>query len=83
MHESTLVLGYDSPDRARVVHRSVRQEVGTIESNRTSTTVSRTDETITITIEADDLVSLRAGQNTWLGLVSVAEQIARIESPVG
>jgi KEOPS complex subunit Pcc1 len=76
VHETTLVLEYDDPDVATIVERSVGQEIGDIQGDRTEATLSRSGGTITISIEADDLVALRAGHNTWLGLIEVAEQSA-------
>ncbi|MFW6384720.1 MAG: KEOPS complex subunit Pcc1 [Halodesulfurarchaeum sp.] len=80
MHESTLVLEYDSPDRAAIVERSVGQEAGDIAGDRTTATVSRSGATVTVEIESADLVALRAGHNTWLGLLAVAERIAEFDN---
>lgn len=74
MHETTLSLSYDSTTVASTVLRSLRQEAGVISGDRTEATVSGADRTVTITIRAEDLVALRAGQNTWLGLADVAER---------
>ena len=52
----------------------MRQEVGDIESDRTRATLDSEDRTVTVTVEADDLVALRAGLNTWSTLVGVAER---------
>lgn len=74
MHETTLSFSYDSTAIASIVRRSLRQEAGTISGDRTDATVSGADRTVTITIQSEDLVALRAGQNTWLGLADVAER---------
>ena len=74
VHETTLALSYSDSDRARIVERSVRQEVGEIQGDRSATTVSRDGETVTVTVEAADLIALRAALNTWLSLVDVAER---------
>ncbi|WP_138796945.1 KEOPS complex subunit Pcc1 [Halostella sp. PRR32] len=74
VHETTLAFDYASPERARIVERSVCQEVGEIAGDRSTTTVSRTAATVTVTVEASDLVALRAGLNTWLSLVDAAER---------
>ncbi|MFB6082155.1 MAG: KEOPS complex subunit Pcc1 [Halanaeroarchaeum sp.] len=75
MHRTTLALSYDDIDRARIVERSVAVEAGDIAGDRSRATVERDGDTVTIEIEATDLVALRAGQNTWLSLVQVAEAV--------
>jgi len=69
------VFSFDFPDsaRARRVERSLRPEVGDIDGDRTTATLAREGPTLRIIVEADDLVALRAGCNTWLTLSSVAE----------
>ena len=74
VHETTLAFSYSDSDRARIVERSVRQEIGEIQGDRSSATVSRDGATVTVTVEAADLIALRAGLNTWLSLVDVAER---------
>lgn len=78
MHETTLSFAYRTPDAASLVERSVRREVGEIEGDRTSATVSRDGSAVEVRIAADDLVALRAGLNTWLSLVSVAERVGDV-----
>ncbi|MFB6172961.1 MAG: KEOPS complex subunit Pcc1 [Haloarculaceae archaeon] len=79
MHGTTLSFAYRTSTVARLVERSVRPEVGEIEGDRTSATVSREGDTVTVEIEAADLVALRAGLNTWLSLVSVAERVGGVD----
>lgn len=76
--DHTASLAYDYPDaaRARVVRRSVREEVDEIDDDRSRATVDRDDATVTVTIEAADIVALRAALNTWQGLIGVAEETA-------
>lgn len=76
MHDATLCFEYASVERARIVERSVAQEVGEIDGDRTRATLSRTGPTVTVDLTADDLVALRAGLNTWNSLVGVASQVA-------
>ena len=76
MHSTELVFAYDSAATARVVERSVAVEAGDIEGDRSEAAVSRAGDTVTVTVEARDLTALRAGQNTWLTLVEVAERVA-------
>jgi KEOPS complex subunit Pcc1 len=64
---------YADPESARRVQRSVAIEVGDIEGDRSTATLDRDGATLVVTVAASDLVALRAGCNTWLSLVSVAE----------
>jgi len=75
-HETVLTFEYDSASRATTIRRSLAPEIGDIEGDRTGAALSRDGDEIEVTIEAADLVALRAGQNTWLSLVSVAERCA-------
>lgn len=74
MHETTLSLSYPTAREATIVERSLDREAGDIEGERTSATVARAGAEVTITIRSEDLVALRAGHNTWLGLAEVAER---------
>lgn len=76
MHSTELVFSYGSVERARVVERSVRVEAGDIAGDRSEASVSRDGATVTVRVEARDLTALRAGGNTWLTLVAVAERVA-------
>lgn len=73
-HEASLEFDFPDESHAHIVERSVSQEVGEIDGDRSRARVDRDGATLQITIDATDLVGLRAGLNTWLGLVSVAEQ---------
>ena len=73
-HVGTLTFNYESPERASVVGASVEREVGEIDDERSRTMLELADRRVTITVEARDLVALRAALNTWNGLVSVAER---------
>jgi len=79
VHDAVLSFTYDERDDARIVEHSVRQEVGEIAGDRTWATVERDGETVELTVEASDFVALRAGLNTWLTLVSVAERCCGCE----
>ena len=73
-HETLLSLTYATPQRARRVERAILPEVGDIDDERSRTRLDREAAELRLTIEARDLVALRAAANTWLSLVSVAEQ---------
>ena len=77
-HETVLRLEYDSSTEASTVEQSLRPEIDDIEGERTQATLSRAGRVVTIDIAAADLVALRAGQNTWLSLVTVAERCASV-----
>ena len=79
MHSTALVFEYDSVARARTVERSVAVETGDIDGDRSAASIARDGTTVTVTVEARDLTALRAGNNTWLTLVEVAERVARSE----
>ncbi len=75
VHSTTLQFAYPTAETARRVERSIRVEVGEIDDDRSTVTLTRNDLTLTIAIEAADLVALRAGINSWLRYVSVAERV--------
>lgn len=77
-HDATLVFDYASDRRASVVAESVAREIGEIDDERSHTTLTRTDETVEITVNARDVTALRAALNTWFTLVDVAETVERI-----
>ena len=72
-HEAVLSFEYDSPRLARLVERSLRPELNDIDDDRSRASVARNEATLRLTVKARDLVALRAGMNTWLSLVTVAE----------
>jgi KEOPS complex subunit Pcc1 len=74
VHEAVFSAVYDSPEQARRVEQALRPEVGEIEGDRTTATLTRDGATLAVSVDAADLTALRAGLNTWLGLAAVAEQ---------
>jgi len=76
-HRTVLTLEYADESVARRVERSLRPEIGDIQGDRTTAELSRDGATLRVTVEADDLVALRAGCNTWLTLSAVAEAASR------
>jgi KEOPS complex subunit Pcc1 len=75
-HHLSLEFEYDKERRARLVERSVRVEVGEIDDDRSTARVDRESRTVEVRIGAADLVALRAGTNTWIRLLDVAERVA-------
>ena len=72
-HRTVFTLEYPEEALTRRIERSLRPEIGDIEGDRTTARLVRDGATLRVTVEADDLVALRAGYNTWLTLVRVAE----------
>ncbi|EFW92139.1 hypothetical protein ZOD2009_11700 [Haladaptatus paucihalophilus DX253] len=75
-HDALLDFEYDAEERAVLVFRSVEQEIGEIDDDRSWTTVERDGNTVSVRVEAEDLIALRAALNTWQTLVGVAETVA-------
>lgn len=75
-HNLDFAFEYEGREVARTVARSISQEVGEIDDERSSATVTRDGRVVSIHIDAADLVALRAAANTWLSLTVVAERVA-------
>jgi KEOPS complex subunit Pcc1 len=82
-HSISLSFEYDDPTRARTIERSLAEEVDEIDDDRSRTSLRREEAALEVTVEAADLVALRAAGNTWLSLVSVAEEVAGIGHRAG
>lgn len=78
MHSADLRFRYRSPEAAALVADAVAGELGEIDGDRATATLTVADATVRIDIDAADLVALRAGLNTWEGLLEVAERSAEI-----
>jgi KEOPS complex subunit Pcc1 len=74
-HDAVYVFEYADTDRAARIAESVGREVGEIDDERSRADISREGDRVTVTVEASDLVALRAATNTWLGLVDTAERV--------
>ena len=81
-HDATLEFDYETPSRARLVAASVAREIGEIDDDRSRTTIDRDGSTVSIDIEASDVIALRAALNTWFTLVDVAERAAECGTTV-
>ena len=79
VHTAVLSFEYSTPKDARLVHQSIGVEADQLEEDRSTVSVSRTDSRVGVEIDADDLVALRAGLNSWQRYVSVAERVAGCE----
>ncbi|MFC7204472.1 KEOPS complex subunit Pcc1 [Haloferax namakaokahaiae] len=76
-HSASLEFDYPDERRARLVERSIAVEVGEIDDARSGASVHRDGETVVVTVEAGDLVALRAGMNSWIRLVETAETVSQ------
>ncbi len=74
-HAATVDFEYDTERRARAVAESIAVEVGEIDDARSGADVDRDGRVVRVDVAAADLVALRAGLNTWLRLVTVAEEV--------
>jgi len=82
-HAAEFDFSYPDERTARTIFESVRVEIGEIADERSRANVTREGRVVTVTVEAADLVALRAAQNTWIRLVEVAEDVvARGQHPV-
>ncbi|WP_266074938.1 KEOPS complex subunit Pcc1 [Haladaptatus caseinilyticus] len=84
-HDARFDFEYESTERALLIFRSVEQEIGKIDDERSRTTVKMDGCTVVIHVSADDLVALRAAMNTWQTLAGVAERVSAVgdSSPIG
>lgn len=73
-HEAVLSFEYPTAALAQRVASAIGPELNDIEDDRSRVTSHVEDSMLEIRVEAADLVALRAAMNTWLSLVSVAEQ---------
>ncbi len=67
-------------DRATAtsVEQSLRVEAADLGDARSETTITRDGGKLHVEIGATDLTALRAATNTWLGLLSTAEETVAI-----
>ncbi|WP_435126914.1 KEOPS complex subunit Pcc1 [Halobaculum sp. D14] len=80
-HRTVLTFPYADERRARTVHDAVAVERGEIDDDRSTAEADRVGDAVEVTVRARDLVALRAGTNTWLRLVGVAEAVADDAAP--
>ncbi|MBS3761639.1 MAG: rpo operon protein [Halodesulfurarchaeum sp.] len=78
MHETEFSLWYPAAKTAARIEAAVEPEAGDIAGDRTTVSINRSERELQVEIQASDPVALRAGQNTWLGLIEVAEAMDSI-----
>ncbi|MFC5368502.1 KEOPS complex subunit Pcc1 [Salinirubrum litoreum] len=77
-HDCHLSVSLSDERRARLVERALAVEVGEIDDARSSATVAREADTVSVHVAAADLVALRAGVNTWTRFLDTAEQMLAV-----
>ena len=69
-------LRVDSPD-AGAIESSLRPE-SERELPRTHVEISRSDDVVTVSIDAKDTTAMRAALNSYLGCIRITEDISKI-----
>jgi len=77
-HTATLSVSYPTPESATLVAESLYPEVDRIDDDRAAASVHREGDEVVVTVEAADLVALRAGTASWSRLLDVAEHVAGV-----
>ncbi len=73
-----LAIELDFGDKARAVYESLRPELHASPSERSTIDLTVDGGVLTMLIEAEDIVSMRAAINTWLRLVRIAEEMFNV-----
>jgi KEOPS complex subunit Pcc1 len=73
-HDCLLSVSFADERRARLAERALAVEVGEIDDARSGAAVARDGDSVSVRVEADDLVALRAGVNTWTRFLDTAER---------
>lgn len=76
MHALAIELEFG--DKARAVYESLRPELHAAPSERSTIDLRVDGGVLTMLIEAEDIVSMRAAINTWLRLVRIAEEMFNV-----
>ncbi|WP_096390637.1 KEOPS complex subunit Pcc1 [Halopenitus persicus] len=76
VHSVTLRFRYPSRDRSRAVANALAPEIDGVDDPRSRASLDRDGDTVTVRVRARDPVALRAGTNSWMRLVDVAESVA-------
>ncbi len=65
---------FELGNRTQIVYKAVAPELSA-EYQRTRANIRISDNVLSLTVSADDLVSLRAALNGWLRLIKVADEM--------
>ena len=64
-------------DDACSIYESILPEIETPVSDRSIVEMSNNDSCLILTVETEDVVSMRSALNTWLRLVQVAHEVSQ------
>jgi len=77
MHSATLILSFDQKHTAEIIYASLAPELSK-RIPRTSTNITKTKETLTLTINAQTSSSLRAAINSYGRWIETALSVQQI-----
>jgi tRNA threonylcarbamoyladenosine modification (KEOPS) complex Pcc1 subunit len=77
MHSATLSLHFDQKHTAEIIYKALAPELSK-KIPQTSTIITRTDETLTLSIKAQTSSSLRAAINSYSRWIETALQVQQI-----
>ena len=64
-------------DDACSIYEAILPEIETPVSDRSIVEMSNTDSCLSLTVETEDVVSMRSALNTWLRLIQVAHEVSK------
>ena len=64
-------------DAACSIYEAILPEIETPVSDRSIAEISNTDSSLILTVETEDVVSMRSALNTWLRLIQVAYEVSQ------
>lgn len=64
-------------DDAYSIYEAILPELETPVSDRSIIEMSNTDSNLVLTVETEDVVSMRSTLNTWLRLIQVAHEVSQ------
>jgi len=73
MHSLTVEI--DLGPLARPVYESLEPELQAVVTDRSRVTLEQAGDALRLSVDAEDLVSMRAAINTWLRLIRIAEDM--------
>ena len=77
---SMIVLGefeFDLGSKTRIIYESLLPELGE-DYQRTKTALELRNEILVLSVEANDLISMRAALNGWLRLIKISSEMSSI-----
>jgi Uncharacterized protein conserved in archaea len=75
MRTHTLSVEFDLGPRARSVYDSLEPELQEIPSERSKVSLEVSGDVLKLSVDAEDIVSMRAAVNTWLRLIRISEDM--------